>query len=125
MSGESVSKEADLLAQKEQWAQKMADVVHSARGIDRDVVLASARWVSLWLDDFKALIEEREPSGEEEIKAYIEASRTSSLARTVGLPHYPGGAPTVRGVIAAHDIFCLAFGDEADDVRQLLEAPSE
>lgn len=121
MSSESLSQEASLLVQKEQWAQSMADLVRANRGIDSDTALASARWVCLWVDDFKALIEEKAPSGAQEVKAYIEASRASSLERSVGLPRYPGGALTVRGVIAAHDAFCLAFGDEADEVRQLLE----
>jgi hypothetical protein len=120
MSGESINEEADLLVQKEQWAQTMADVVYSHMGIDRDVALASARWALLWVDDFNALVDEEEPSGTEGVKEYIEASRASSLERSVGLPRYPSGALTIRGTIAAHDVFCMAFGDEADEVRQLL-----
>lgn len=124
MPGENISEEADLLAQKEQWVQSMADLVHADRGIDTETALPYARWASLWLDDFTALVKEKEPSGIEEVKTYIETSRASSLERSVGLPRYPGGAPMIRGIIAAHDVFCLGFGDEADEVRELLENPS-
>ena len=125
MSGENVSEEANLLVQKEQWAQFMADLVVAERGIDRETVLASARWACLWVDDYKDLVAEQSPSSLTEAKQHIETARTTSLERCVGIPRYPTGIPTLRAIIAAHDVFCLAFGEASEDVRKLLEPQPE
>jgi hypothetical protein len=125
MTFEGLAEEADLLAQKEQWAQLMADIVTAEQGIDAKTALAAARWASVWVDDYKTLIVEQPPTSLDEVKACLETARASSLERSVGLPRYPTGVPTVRSIIAAHDVFCRAFGEEAEDIRQLLATRTE
>ncbi len=125
MSGEKIGQEADLLAQKELWAQSMADLVTTERGIDEETALSAARWACLWVDDYKTLMAAQPPANLDEVKAHLETARVSSLERSTGLTRYPTGVPTLRAIIAAQDVFCWAFGDEAEDVRQLLDTQPE
>ena len=117
---DSVEAQASLLTEKELWAQQMAGIVAEARGLDLGVAIAAARWACLWIDDYKELMEKEPPSSREEVKERLLAAYRTSLDRVGGIPRYPAGAPALRAIIAAQDVLCLAFGDEADDVRVLL-----
>jgi len=126
MSGENIQEEVDRLVQKERWAQSMADEFTSVKAIDRNTALASARWVCLWLEDYDALKVAEPPVDREGVKRHMKTSWSSSLARSVGVERYADSSVvTIRGIIAAHHIFCLAFGEEAEEVKQLLESPKE
>ena len=116
---DSVEAQAILLAEKEAWAQQMAGIVVEARGLDPKIALSAARWACLWIDDFKKLMEES-PSSRAEAKERLLIAYQTSLDRVDGIPKYPAGAPVLRAIIAAQDVLCLAFGDEADDVHALL-----
>lgn len=116
---DSLEVQARLLGEKEAWARQMAAIVSEARGLDPEDAIAGARWACLWVDDFKELMEE--PSNSRgEVKERLLAAYRTSLDRIDGISRYPTGAPTLRAIIAAEDVLCLAFGDEGDDVRALL-----
>lgn len=117
----SIEEEAALLDEKEHWIQRIAEEIGQTRSIDREAAIAATRWASLWIDDFKILMDEERPTSREAIKRLVDQAWHSSLDRSEGVPRYPAGAPSLRAIIAAKDAFCLSFGPEANCARELLE----
>ena len=116
---EEFDKEARILVQKEQWIQVTAASIVEAKKINPETALSSVRWASLWIDDFKLLRDGKAPTSVEEMKGCMEEAKVSSLERCHGLSRYPGGVPSLTSIVTAQEAFCMAFGDEAEEVRSL------
>ncbi|HVE80648.1 MAG TPA: hypothetical protein VNA68_00690 [Candidatus Dormibacteraeota bacterium] len=114
-----IAEEAAVLAEKEQWVQNAARIISDCiDNIDMEVAVSSARWASLWLDDVKLYepLEDRDRAIE-----VIKSAFSSSLERAEGVERYPTGVPSIRSMIAAKEAFCLAYGNEAQGMKKLLD----
>ena len=112
--------EVDQLTENEKWAQNVANVIHTEKGIDLRTALAGARWASIWYEDFRKSAETQPPSTISEVKLTVITAKRTSLKRCQAVPRCSFGEPTLSTISAANEAFCLAFGCVGEEVRELL-----
>ena len=111
---EKLDEEAATIAEKEKWANTVAQYVVELGvhpNIDFDLAVRSARCASLWIDIFSEKLQSGEGVG---LKEALEDSRDSAIQRSEGLVAYPVGVPTIRSIIAMNEAFLVTFQDPDD-----------
>ena len=125
MSFEDPNKSLDEIVAKESWAREavlyVTEKYSSTMGLlNYDTALKASRLASLWVDEYKAIMESAEELVDGSPLGVFRLSQERALVRAEGIDTYPTGAPTLTTIIASWYAFSYAFGPEADMVFAIL-----